>query len=617
MYIHIHTLLTKNLFSSIPILLLLLIFTTLYLIPNHLYHQPHLHTDIPYNPKTNPKTTPNPKPKCLHLPTSSSWPNKTKWNQLNTTVNGRLIRGIPLGQPCYETQFDAEECARVRDAWISLESYENDPVNIMAPYWQNNSCNPMVATNTGTNTNNTDTYNTCILGNLASYALNISHVGDVISGLKFARENNIRLTIKNTGHDFLGRSTGAGSLALWMHNLDDIDFFNYSNNALYTGPAVRIGAGVRYSDLYPVAREYGYRVVGGSCSTVGIAGGYTQGGGHGPLASAYGMGADQVLEWEVITASGQHLIVSPMHHADLYWALSGGGPGNFAVVLSVTVRVYNDGPAAGAAFSVVNNDNSTTYWAAVQAWLQTLLVLDTINGLASVSTITANSFSLNFTALPDVTTTDSIHAVLEPFFRKLGQLNLSIGNSYRAEVHANYAEFYDSFVLQELYTSNITVGGRNVPRSTVRDKATGLPALIDVFRKITDGGGIIVLAATNVAHKNYTSNALLPSWRDALFSVVHMKPLAENAELEDIRRNQVQLNTWQDMLRDITPGGGAYMNEATWDNVHWKADYFGSNYEALLKVKEKYDPEFFFWANAAVGSDVYWKVGENGALCRV
>ncbi|CAD6452299.1 200ca50e-fd55-49ae-b11c-d6c02fd245bd [Sclerotinia trifoliorum] len=587
---------------TIPILLIL---TTLYLGTRYLYNQPHPHIDIPYNTKTNANANAN--AKCRNLPSDPSWPNKSQWNQLNATINGRLIQGTPLGQPCYEPQLNSEKCAQIQSEWINLPPYENDPVNIMAPYWQNNSCNPILATNTN---------NTCILGNLASYALNISNAGDVIAGLEFARENNIRVTIKNTGHDFLGRSTGAGSLALWMHNLDEIAIFNYSGS-LYTGPAARIGAGVRYSDLYPVVQEHGFRAVGGSCSTVGIAGGYTQGGGHGPLGSAYGMGADQVLEWEVITASGQHLIVSPMHHADLYWALSGGGAGNFAVVLSVTVRIYNDGPVAGAAFTVVNNDNSTAYWAAVQAWLQTLLVLDTIDGLASVSTITADSFGLNFTALPGVTTTDSIHAVLEPFFIKLGQLNLSLGNSYRADVHANFADFYNSFISQELYTSNLMVGGRIVPRLTVRDKATGLPALIDIFRNITEGGGIIALPATNSAHKNYTPNALLPSWRDALFSVAFMKPLAENAELEDIHRNYAQLNTWQDRLRDITPGAGAYMNEATWDNVHWKADYFGSNYEALLKVKEKYDPEFFFWANAAVGSDIYWKVGENGALCRV
>ncbi|TGO43170.1 hypothetical protein BHYA_0003g01240 [Botrytis hyacinthi] len=64
------------------------------------------------------------------------------------------------------------------------------------------------------NHHQSNTSSICALGNLASYALNISLASDVTTSLKFAREYSIRLTIKNTGHDFFGRSTGAGSLAL-------------------------------------------------------------------------------------------------------------------------------------------------------------------------------------------------------------------------------------------------------------------------------------------------------------------------------------------------------------------------------------------------------------------
>ncbi|KAF7948119.1 uncharacterized protein EAE97_003530 [Botrytis byssoidea] len=181
----------------------------------------------------------------------------------------------------------------------------------------------------------------CTLGNLASYALSSSSASDIITGLKFSREKNIRLTSKTTDHDFLGRSTGAGSLAPWMHNLNDINFLNYSS-ALYTEPAVHIGAGVQYTD------------------ESGLAGGFTQGGGYGPLMGTCGVAADQVPEWEVVTATGQHLIVLPTHDTDLYWALSGGRGGNFAVVLSVKVWVYDDGPVAGTAFSF-RNGNTTAY----------------------------------------------------------------------------------------------------------------------------------------------------------------------------------------------------------------------------------------------------------------
>lgn len=95
---------------------------------------------------------------------------------------------------------------------------------------------------------------------------------------------------------------------------------------MYRGPAIKLGAGVAGYEAYAAAEAAGYRVVGGDCPTVGISGGYTQGGGHSLLNSAYGMAADQVLEWEVVTTQGEHLIATPTENEDLYWALSGGGP---------------------------------------------------------------------------------------------------------------------------------------------------------------------------------------------------------------------------------------------------------------------------------------------------
>lgn len=58
------------------------------------------------------------------------------------------------------------------------------------------------------------------------------------------------------------------------------------------------------------------------------------------MSSEYGLGADQVLEWEVVTANGDHIVATPSNNADMYWALSGGGPGTFGVVISMTVRAH-------------------------------------------------------------------------------------------------------------------------------------------------------------------------------------------------------------------------------------------------------------------------------------
>lgn len=110
-----------------------------------------------------------------------------------------------------------------------------------------------------------------------------------------------------------------------------------------------MGAGVQGYEALEAAQKVGLTVTTGECPTVGIAGGYTQGGGHSlsesfptaavpaaiadprsSLASKYGLAADQTLEFEVITAtSGARLLkASPTENSDLYWALSGGGGGS-------------------------------------------------------------------------------------------------------------------------------------------------------------------------------------------------------------------------------------------------------------------------------------------------
>ncbi|RYP19811.1 hypothetical protein DL765_003157 [Monosporascus sp. GIB2] len=69
---------------------------------------------------------------------------------------------------------------------------------------------------------------------------------------------------------------------------------------------------------------------------------FSQDGGHDSLNSRFGLGSDQLLEWEVVTASGKHLVASPTENEGFYWVLSGGGGGMSPVVLSTTVRAHAD-----------------------------------------------------------------------------------------------------------------------------------------------------------------------------------------------------------------------------------------------------------------------------------
>jgi len=123
-------------------------------------------------------------------------------------------------------------------------------------------------------------------------------------------------------NSFLGRSTGAGALSVWTHYLKDIEFQEWSDD-YYRGSAVKVGAGIEGYEILEAASAQGLVVVGGECPTVGIAGGYTQGGGHSALSTEFGLAADQTLQFEVVTASGDLVTASRTENSDLYWALSG------------------------------------------------------------------------------------------------------------------------------------------------------------------------------------------------------------------------------------------------------------------------------------------------------
>lgn len=97
------------------------------------------------------------------------------------------------------------------------------------------------------------------------YAVNVSSVAQIQIAINFARNANVRLVIKNTGHCYLGKSSGSGSLSLWMHNLKDISFLPDFESPSYRGSALKVGAGVTVREVYTSANEHKVTVLGGIC----------------------------------------------------------------------------------------------------------------------------------------------------------------------------------------------------------------------------------------------------------------------------------------------------------------------------------------------------------------
>ena len=136
----------------------------------------------------------------------------------------------------------------------------NNPTSTQWPLYQGLTCLPPSLRNGST---------TCTLGGYASYSIEVTNVAQIQLALNFARNLNLRLVVKNTGHDFADKSIGAGALSLWTHKLNDIKFYpNYIYES-YSGPAFKLGAGVETADVYLAAEQNGVTVVGGECRVSG------------------------------------------------------------------------------------------------------------------------------------------------------------------------------------------------------------------------------------------------------------------------------------------------------------------------------------------------------------
>jgi FAD/FMN-containing dehydrogenase len=154
---------------------------------------------------------------------------------------------------------------------------------------------------------------------------------DVVAALAFARRAGLEVSIRGGGHNVAGRAVTDGGVMIDLAEMKDIAVDPDRGTAT-------AGGGVVWGELNEAAAAHGLAVTGGAVSGTGIAG-YTLGGGLGWLMGKYGLAADNLLAVELVTAEGDILHVDAVSHRDLFWALRGGG-GNFGVVTSFTYRLH-------------------------------------------------------------------------------------------------------------------------------------------------------------------------------------------------------------------------------------------------------------------------------------
>jgi len=166
---------------------------------------------------------------------------------------------------------------------------------------------------------------------------------DVAATVLFSREHGLPLAVRGGGHNAAGFGTCDGGLVVDLGSLNGVDVDPRAGTAT-------AGGGSTWSAVDHATQAHGLAVTGGMVSHTGI-GGLTLGGGIGNLMRRCGLTCDNLAGAELVTAGGSTIDVNDEDHADLLWALRGGG-GNFGVVTRFTYRLHAIGPTVLAGMLV-------------------------------------------------------------------------------------------------------------------------------------------------------------------------------------------------------------------------------------------------------------------------
>jgi len=139
--------------------------------------------------------------RCKSVPGSSDWPTDQEWAALNESLGGQLIKPTPPGAVCHPEQsiYDVAVCSTLQTEWATFPFHRNDPISSAWDNMNNDTCIP-------------DPQSTCSPLGYPAYVVNATTAEHVAAGVKFAGSNNIRLIVKGTGHDYLGRQASLACL---------------------------------------------------------------------------------------------------------------------------------------------------------------------------------------------------------------------------------------------------------------------------------------------------------------------------------------------------------------------------------------------------------------------
>ena len=419
-------------------------------------------------------------------------------------------------------------------------------------------------------------YNELNDGQLPAAVARCASAADVQACLDAARGHGVPIAARSGGHGYLGYSVPTGGLVLDLRPMAQVQ-------ARSDGTA-QVGAGARLIEVYGALAQAGRLLPAGSCPTVGVSG-LALGGGIGVLTRAYGLTCDRLVSAEVVTADSRVLTASECSEPDLYWALRGGGGGNFGVVTRFTfstepvpeLTVFSLRFPSGSAASVVGAWQQWVADAPPELWSNCV-----------VSGGTPPTCQLGGCYVGPAT---GLNPLLDQLIAAAGTQPGS--RTVQGKSYLDAMKYMAGCANDTIAQCHLTTEGGRLPRESFVAASRVLTAPLDAHLVVQSMAGRVgvdlLLDALGGAVGELAPDATAFPHRSALATA--------QVYASTTPAGQAAATAVVDGIRDVLAAlgaTGAYVNYIDASLPDWGTAYYGDNLARLKSVSQRYDPDQVF-----------------------
>ena len=405
-----------------------------------------------------------------------------------------------------------------------------------------------------------------------------SSTDDVVAAVNYARENDLAVAIRGGGHSVPGFGTADDAVVVDLSGMRDVAVDPGQRTA-------RAQGGATWGDFNTATHVHGLATTGGIISTTGVSG-LTLGGGIGYLARGFGLSCDNLVSADVVTADGRLLTASESENEDLFWALRGGG-GNFGVATALEFRLHPVETIYGGPMFFEIEDAPTVlrfYREFIADAPEELGGFPAWQIAPPLPFIPENRQGEPFLAFVACWAgpLDKGEAALKPLMDVAPIVAEHVGPMPYPDLNSAF----DALVphgLQHYWKANFV--------KELTDEA--IEAHIEHGPKVPVVNSTVHIYPINGACHRVAPDATAFAYRDATFATVIAGMWPEPADNE---ANIKWVRDYYDATAPLSEEGGYVNFMAEDDQERVKANYKG-NYDRLVEVKRKYDPDNFFHLN--------------------